>query len=495
MSNSQLPTEVELAYEVMPCQAMRVAEEPGPTPHPCSYFRQWGTYHSYGYESEQPPVTPGIVQLTQYLGRGPLAPEMLSGCRKAPIMTVGINPNLPGWWPATINSINPLFDSVEQYAHYFRYRETAKLDIPLKQYQQYLSGRTDGPFSGVELNVPVDANGFKTIPVELQPVQMYVNYQSLLADMATTMGWDNHKLVVGEDVSYGNMVACPSAKWITKADPTDPKMPSMTADQQKGIVTECFHHRQYFLRQLFQSLPAVLMIFSQSTTDAFLAEMNGKFSVGNPKVGDKLSDLLNREVRLRYGVDGQDQPLEARVIFSPHITGDPAQFAQARAKVLAQLVEEAKAGRLQFNPDTGHLQRPKGGCVFCTMMQIGPCEYEAELQPLSDAPSLTAKSSIPELMAEKQAQSSLLEVFLKKPALGRTAKSSPGPGKLQVARAAPVALAMVAAAAVRPALQGWQLSGDPARQQDREPQAPRKARVRAPRAKSPSKKKKKRGKS
>jgi hypothetical protein len=211
------------------------------------------------------------------------------------------------------------------------------------------------------------------------------------------------------------------------------------------------------------------MIFSQSTTDAFLAEMSGRFSAGNPRVGDKLSDLLNREVRLRYGVDGQGQPIEARVIFSPHITGDPVQFAQARAKVLAQLVVEAQAGRLQFNPDTGHLRRPKGACVFCTMMQIGPCEYEAELQPLSNAPSLTAKSSVPELMVEKQAQSSLLQEFLKRQAQDYAPKSSSELGERLAAKAAPTTLALAAAAAVRPAMQGWQLSGDPARQQDREP--------------------------
>jgi hypothetical protein len=209
------------------------------------------------------------------------------------------------------------------------------------------------------------------------------------------------------------------------------------------------------------------MIFSQSTTDAFLAEMQGRFSAGNPQVGDKLSDLLNREVRLRYGVDGQGQPLEARVIFSPHITGDPAQFAQARAKVLAQLVAEAQAGRLQFNSDTGHLRRPKGGCVFCTMMQIGPCDYEAELQPLSNAPNLTAKSSVPELMAEKQAQSSLLQLFVKKPDSGA---GSPLEVVIrQAARAAVPVAALAAATAASPALPGWQLSGDPARQQDRGP--------------------------
>jgi hypothetical protein len=115
------------------------------------------------------------------------------------------------------------------------------------------------------------------------------------------------------------------------------------------------------------------------------------------------------------------------------------------------------------------------------MLQIGPCEYEAELQPLSDAPSLTAESSVPELMAEKQAQSSLLEAFLNKQ--GRSKKRSRGTkslatmGGMQVARAAPSAVALAAEAGVRPALQGWQLSGDPTRQQDREPPTPGKARA------------------
>jgi len=456
MNDSYIPTEVELAFEIMPCQAMRVAEQPGQTPHPCSYFRKWGTYHSYGYDTDQPPAEPSIVQPSQYLGRGPLSPEMLSGCRKAPIMALGINPNLPGWWPATINSINPLFDTVTQFASYFRYRETAKLDIPLEKYREYLAGRTDGPFTNVELDVPVGADGLRTIPVELQPVQMYLNYQSLLTDVARAMGWAGHKLTIGEDVSYGNMVACPSAKWINRPDPTDPKMPPMTSAEQSGIVAECFHHRRYFLRQLFQSLPRVLMIFSQSTTDAFLGEMQGLFSAGNPKPGDKIDDLLNREVRLKFGDDDRANPIEARVIFAPHITGDPKQFAKARAKVLAQLVEEAKNGNLQYNSDTGHLRRPEGACVFCTFMQIGDCDYEAELVPLHAPPRLTAESPAAHFRTEKRGQAEMLTAFLQQ----RRGQDKARP------HAAAVDLERAAA-------KGWQLAGAPARQREREAPARR----------------------
>jgi hypothetical protein len=82
-----------------------------------------------------PPPGQRIDQPSVYLGRAPLVAEPLSGCRKAPIMAAGINPNLPGWWPATRNSVNPLFDDYAQFAHYFRYRATAKLRVPEDTYR------------------------------------------------------------------------------------------------------------------------------------------------------------------------------------------------------------------------------------------------------------------------------------------------------------------------------------------------------------------------
>jgi hypothetical protein len=75
--------------------------------------RRWGSYHSYDYAADGPPPRPGIVHDSVDLGRGPLVPEVLSGCRKAPILAVGINPNLPGWWRWTRSSVNPLFDDYQ----------------------------------------------------------------------------------------------------------------------------------------------------------------------------------------------------------------------------------------------------------------------------------------------------------------------------------------------------------------------------------------------
>jgi hypothetical protein len=408
MPETRLPAEVELAYEVMSCQALRVAQEPGRTPHPCSYFRRWGTYHSYDYAIDGPPATPGIAFKTRYVGRAPLVPELLSGCRKAPIMALGINPNLPGWWAAHRGSLNPLFDDYRQYAHYFRYRTREKLELTAADYTRYGGGPQDTPFSDFELDVPADADGNRVVEVELAAQKMYDGYQDLLDGLAEAMGWPGHELTVGEDVTYGNMVASPSAKWTTQPAPDDPTLPPMTEAERLGIVSECFHGRRYFLRQLFQSLPPVLMIFSQSTANAFIGEMQDRFTSGSPQPQEPIEELGTRDIRLRYGTLGDGRTLDARVIFAPHITGNPAEFKPARDRVVAQLADEARAGRLALNPRTKHLARAPGACVFCPMLEIGPCDYAEELVPISGAPRLTAESPAESLLTEKAAQAALM---------------------------------------------------------------------------------------
>lgn len=414
-----VPTEVELVYEVMPCNALRTAQEPAGHPHACTYFRKWGTYHSYDYEIEGPPPQRGIVQKSKYVGRAALVPEVLSGCRKAPILALGINPNLPGWWPDKRRSLNPLFDDYKQYAHYFRYRAVAKLELTEAEYQRYGGGPHDTPFSDFELKVPQDAHGDRTISVELQPQKMYETYQLLLDALAHKMNWADHQLTVGEDLAYGNMVASPSAKWTTTPSPTDPSLPPMSEQERAGIVAECFVKRQYFLRQLFQSLSPVLLVFSQSTASALIQALQTRFISGSPRPDEAIDRLGERNIRLLYGKLPDGRSLEARVIFAPHITGDPADFEAARERVVTQLVEEAVAGNIGFNPQTKHLARPPGACVFCPLLEIGPCDYLDELRPISSVPRLTADSSLQSLGDEKAAQ----EALMKGPLGGRSFES------------------------------------------------------------------------
>lgn len=409
MPHTSLPLEVELAYEVMPCNALRVAQEPGTTPHACAYFRKWGTYHSFDYVMDGPPATPGIPTAVKYVGRAPLLPEPLSGCRKAPILGVGINPNLPGWSPAKRGALNPLFDDYRQFAHYFRYRSVDKLIVAGQDYINAGGGAHDTPFSDFEMNTP-DAQGNRLINAKLDPQSFYRAYQELLDDLAHEMNWNGAHLKVGEDLAYMNMVACPSARWVTSPVAGDPTLPPMTQPQKKGIVTECFRKRKYFKRQLVQSLPSVLLVISQNTTNAFLEEMRGNFSKGNPQPDEFVASLLDREIRLRYGTLPDGTTLEARVIFSPHITGDAAGFAAARAKVLGQLVSAAQGGFLRLNAASGHLARPRGACLFCPMLEIGKCDYEQELQPVSLQGALMAASATAaSVMKEKAVHMELLE--------------------------------------------------------------------------------------
>lgn len=235
-SVSRLPVEVELAFDVMPCQAMRRSyDSPPGREHPCSHFAEWGVLHSYDYREAGPPAEAGVIHGSVYAGKRPVVPEILSGCRKAPILAVGINPNLPGWSPSSRNAIHPYFDDYLQYAHYFRWRATDKLRIPRDTYEALRGGREDQPFDSAPLVAPGEA-----IDVERSPVTMYNQYQTLLVGLAERMGWADHRLQIGEDLAYANMVACGSARWTV--NPVG-GMPTMGPDRARGIVNECFHER------------------------------------------------------------------------------------------------------------------------------------------------------------------------------------------------------------------------------------------------------------
>jgi len=123
----ELPIEVQLAWEVMTCRGMRSTYEQAT--HSCSWFnKNYGPYPAYDWIAHFPPGVPerGKNRLLDVVCKGARfqVPELMSGCRKAPIMTIGINPNLTAFWPSRAGATwcYPYFDNIGQYAYYFRHR-------------------------------------------------------------------------------------------------------------------------------------------------------------------------------------------------------------------------------------------------------------------------------------------------------------------------------------------------------------------------------------
>ena len=125
------PIEVELVYNVRPCGT-------------CNFFwpkdskdQSYGPYPTYDFLTNFPKENspkgtpesyPWMKSKTQESGfpNG----EVMDGCRKTPIMTIGINPNMTAFAPGTRGTswAYPLFssddktDGFAKYAYYYRYR-------------------------------------------------------------------------------------------------------------------------------------------------------------------------------------------------------------------------------------------------------------------------------------------------------------------------------------------------------------------------------------
>src|SRR5258708_473604 len=138
------PLEVKLAYQVRTCGT-------------CDFFwpkekskQPYGPYTSYDFDVNAPytaAYTPGSAYSPWALGRTrpPAFPEaeVIDGCRKAPIMTIGINPNLTAFSPGQNGAAwaYPSFgpgdgsDGWAKYAWYYRYRAVyeERLQLGLKR--------------------------------------------------------------------------------------------------------------------------------------------------------------------------------------------------------------------------------------------------------------------------------------------------------------------------------------------------------------------------
>jgi len=135
------PWEVSLLEDVIACRS-------------CGWFwrdNPYGPYPAFDFEEDFPGrfLTAGNGDAAnafsgQLAGQSMILPQVLHGCRKAPIMTIGINPNLTGFRPGTAGAswAYPLFSDLRRSAYYYRYRTVHQESLPLDVIARHL--KTDG---------------------------------------------------------------------------------------------------------------------------------------------------------------------------------------------------------------------------------------------------------------------------------------------------------------------------------------------------------------
>lgn len=177
------PLEIELVYHVRPCGT-------------CSFFwpkdnspQAYGPFPTFDFDSNYPlskPAPSPVVQNYPWLkgttsNQGFPNGEVMDGCRKAPIMTIGINPNLTAFSPSQQGTswIYPSFtddnttDAYAKYAYYYRYRSVYQEHLNLTKMESYLSN--EGEFKAAKAGVLVSAerafaevNGVTTVELTLK---------------------------------------------------------------------------------------------------------------------------------------------------------------------------------------------------------------------------------------------------------------------------------------------------------------------------------------
>jgi hypothetical protein len=360
---ANLAPEVDIVWETMTCKSMRnFYESQG---HPCSWFNGniWtkpkkssayfncGPFHAYDLKTgDSLDESEGNLYAIYAKTRNTI-PELLSGCRKAPIMSVGLNPNLRG--TTDPKRIYPYFDDLQQYAKHFRYRTNFKYKIENNTFESHLNDKNNEPSFEVG----------ESILLQKKLVTMYKKYEEILRSFQKEIGLMDVNLSLGEDVSYYNFVACHSPRW------------NMERDIENGIVNECFHTRQFFLRQFRQSAPRVVIIFGKIVMIKFIEFFKNDFIKNKmPDITSSFSQILKKNDYVLQ-LDGN----RIRIIFSPHPTGSIYWYIKynAKKKIIDTLVKEYKKGYIQFDKNSNHLKRSIGPCNFCNnpIFKIGECSY------------------------------------------------------------------------------------------------------------------------
>lgn len=366
----------------------------------CDWFWRpppYGPYPSFDFSVDYPEVLRertsrqhadgDFVRAIDGTSRAPaiVYPQILHGCRKAPLMTIGINPNLTAFWPGVNGSrwAYPRFSSLARYAYYYRHRTVHQESLPLEFIRRHLSpeGRLvagkpghvggvrrsmvertmsielvydDGSEEKVEQTWDEENHfvllydrsyrgetqfdqgdtigGFlaipdgEEVPVEQNVVGYYQRVIPILEQVSAYLRSQGMlpNLEAAEDICQLDMVACASPGWgaVFEIDKDE-------------VVEKCVRVNAWVVEQLIQTRPKVIVFSGRSAFQMF----NRIFKpFVTPKLFDEMDvfGLMKYTARdphyldIRSDAGGFDYRLRARIIISPHFSYDDNFLPHAR---------------------------------------------------------------------------------------------------------------------------------------------------------------------
>jgi hypothetical protein len=322
------PLEIELVFNIRACGT-------------CGFFwppdspQAYGPYPCYDFESNTPTEksagrTTGSFVWIEGTTRPQSFPdpEVMDGCRKAPIMTIGINPNLTAFasgktgaswcYPSFSNAGGT--DPWTKYAYYYRYRSIYQEHFDLKFIEPFLlpDGKITAPRAGLmkefarasddpafEIRVQYDGDpsvssihvsgtlgepryvvlvdtgdkfakgdllaarlnvpvGHKT-DVYAEPIGYYTQMLPVLQDFETFLKRQGH---ADANLRVGEDVG--QVDMIACATPHwGPQWLGGNTQRVNTIISNCVHKNAWAMKQLVQTQPAILFLVGQSSWNMF----------------------------------------------------------------------------------------------------------------------------------------------------------------------------------------------------------------------------------
>ena len=380
-ASEELPIEVALTEEVKSCRA-------------CPWFWEgtppYGPYPAIDWDAlfpaamrEKLPQTMNEKPLkwtnAMSVGEKLVEPAILRGCRKAPIMTIGINPNLTAYYAGQKAGLwcYPYFSETANYAYYYRHAsifqeslssETIRAHIVpgteltaeddgwliesergtdhrwLHLKMKYLGREVPVDYEMTwtpELRVVVLADSTKETAIDPDRppikkgsliagklhipagtrVEVYENgcgyYQRLLPVLA------EFKKQLGAPGNTSELTMGEDVCMYDMVGCASPGWSSKYDIPRDRISTHCVQEKDFVLRQLLQSRPPVLVVVSTSSLAMFAQSFRDKggsltFPTDNRDVYDLLKETCCRRRYFEYTDGGSTY--RARVIVTPHFS-------------------------------------------------------------------------------------------------------------------------------------------------------------------------------